>query len=214
LYIQTTTRCNFSCSHCLFGCTEKGSDMSRKTFIAATNLAAEYGQGIDIGGGEPTIHPLFWDFMGIALSHKSHCENIWLATNGSIKDIAIALAEMAKTGVISVRLSRDQFHDKIDNEVIKAFTRSENYQNRKEDDYRSMTTEYLSDRQLIDAGRARKNNLRGREDCVCDECFITPQGKIYSCGCKKESWGTVIKPNIPDNAMFNHCYKYKNNDNW
>jgi MoaA/NifB/PqqE/SkfB family radical SAM enzyme len=181
--------------------------MSRKTFIAAANLAEEYGQAIEIGGGEPTLHPLFWDFMGIALSHKRNCEMIWLATNGSVKHIALALAEMAKQGIISARLSRDQFHDKIDDEVIEAFTKN-SFTPYNTNDSREIS-KHISPQHIINAGRAKRNGIGIRKECPCDVCFITPQGRIYACGCKKESWGTIFKPEIPENAMFdNYCSTY------
>lgn len=204
VYFQITNVCNRKCEHCCFSCSDKGSFMSRKTFIAAAEIADEYGQNIDIGGGEPTLHPLFWDFMGIALSHRRNCESIWLATNGSVKDIALTLADMAKNGTIGVRLSRDQFHRDIDEEVVKAFTRkpdfgsSSSYPN----DQREMTATRIPSINIINAGRAKKNKIGHKDGCPCSECFITPRGRIYACACKKESWGTVFKPEIPQDAVF------------
>lgn len=204
MYFQLTTRCTMGCKHCCFDCTEKGSDMSRKTFIAAANLADEYGQSIEIGGGEPTLHPLFWDFMGIALSHKRNCESIWLATNGSVKDIALALAEMAKNGIVSVRLSQDQFHAKIDDEVVKAFNKSavHKYDGPYPNDFRDIQKRVIPTKDIMNVGRAKKNGIGRKDVCACDECFITPQGRIYACACKKENWGTVFNPKMPNNVIF------------
>ena len=77
MYIQITTRCNMECEHCCMSATAKGEDMSIGTF----KNALEYDEYITIGGGEPTLHPKFWEMMGLALGFG---EYVWLATNGSI----------------------------------------------------------------------------------------------------------------------------------
>jgi molybdenum cofactor biosynthesis enzyme MoaA len=95
--------------------------MSPETFRKAIDIAANYGEEyIVLGGGEPTLHLRFWEFLGLGLS----IGHIWLATNGSITDTAIRLADMAKRGVIGCALSRDIYHDSIDDRVVEAFTKN------------------------------------------------------------------------------------------
>jgi len=69
MYLQITTRCNMHCDHCGFACTNQGEDMSLSTFEQALDIAAD-DSNIDIGGGEPTIHPHFWKMLGLSLATK------------------------------------------------------------------------------------------------------------------------------------------------
>ena len=121
MYLKITSRCNMSCAHCCGNCTAKGVDMSQKTFDAAINLAENYSETISIGGGEPTLHPRFWQFLGQCLGTF---DSVWLATNGSKTKTALQLANMAKKGILGVALSQDTYHDPIDPTVIQAFTKN------------------------------------------------------------------------------------------
>jgi uncharacterized radical SAM superfamily Fe-S cluster-containing enzyme len=49
---------------------------------------------LNVGGGEPTCHPLFWDFISIAKADRNN--RVWLATNGKKEDDARKLAEMVR----------------------------------------------------------------------------------------------------------------------
>jgi len=98
MYIQITTRCNMHCAHCGMSCTAQGEDMSLQTF----RQALEYSEDtVAIGGGEPTIHPLFWQKM---------------------TETALALAGLAKRGIIGCDLSQDDYHEPVDPRVVEAFT--------------------------------------------------------------------------------------------
>ncbi|HEY9073855.1 MAG TPA: radical SAM protein, partial [Desulfobaccales bacterium] len=63
LYVQITKRCNMTCNHCAFSCGAQGPDMSAETFRRVLDLAALEEAPITIGGGEPTLHPGFMDFL-------------------------------------------------------------------------------------------------------------------------------------------------------
>ena len=106
MYIQITTRCNMTCRHCCFACTAKGTDMSRETFHKAIALASEHESGITIGGGEPTLHPLFQEFLMHAVwelaaqSNSNGMPAVFLVTNGTNESISCTLAQLAERGVI------------------------------------------------------------------------------------------------------------------
>lgn len=202
MYIQITTRCNMTCAHCCFDCGPIGKDMSEKNFEAACNFASDYGDTISIGGGEPTLHKQFWKFIGIALSYSDLEEvPIWLATNGSLTKTALALARMAKSGIIQCELSQDDYHDEIEDCVIDAFSKNNTRHERNMPTVRN-TSE--NGRGLIAAGRAVISHEMGllnhdiREDCPCSDLFVTPDGKIWHCGCKTKQYGTIQNPRIPD----------------
>ena len=176
--------------------------MDLKTYKAALMLSANYGESLSIGGGEPTIHPHFWEFLGLALA-EPYIDSIWLATNGKKKDTAIALAGLARRGVIGVDLSQDPFHESIDPAVIAAFTQGKKtgweHSSGSDRDCRGIRDVSYN---VINVGRAKRNQL-GMDDktCVCDDLFIDPDGNLFSCGCKKEQFGTVFKPAIPEEYL-------------
>lgn len=195
MYIQITTRCNMRCAHCCSSCTSRGKDMSPEVFKAAISILRD--DYICIGGGEPTIHPNFWEFMGLAIAE---CEWVWIATNGKETKTAIALAKMAKSGVIGAALSQDQWHDPIDENVVKAFTRGERGYSSDGNDSR----EIRSVSKILKAGRAKKNGIWTEDSCCCEGLMFKPDGNIYYCGCKDApKVGNVFEPFSVDDIQKN-----------
>lgn len=198
MYIQLTTRCNMACAHCCFSATHEGEDMTLETFNAALALAASRGDYLTLGGGEPTVHPKFFEFLGLALANNALYGEmpILVVTNGKRKEMALKLAAMAKQGMLNVDLSRDGYHDPIANEVVVAFTKKQSYSRDSHDhDYRGIRD--TSDN-LMAVGRAVEENLGGEDGCCCEDLLVAPDGTLFSCGCKHTSLGTVYAPEIPD----------------
>jgi len=179
--------------------TAKGEDMSIGTF----KNALEYDEYITIGGGEPTLHPKFWEMMGLALGFG---EYVWLATNGSITKTALALARMAKKGMIGCALSQDVYHDEIDYAVVQAFTKDKKpYYG-----YGQTNEDY---REIRDVTGKEINGGRcgfGEEDnCVCPGLVCKPNGELRACGCDgAPSFGNInTQINIPDDWDQMECYR-------
>lgn len=175
MYLRLTSRCNMSCEHCCYACNAKGEDMSLSTF----RNALEYCEGdyISLGGGEPTLHPLFWQFLCEALGES---EGVWLATNGSQTKIALTLAKLAKSGVVGVALSQDSYHDPIDDCVIEAFQREKRKDYAGYGDSPSDLREIRNvDGNEVNAGRCDF----GRDDCPCSDPIVEPDGTVRGCGC-------------------------------
>ena len=199
MYIQITTKCNMTCSHCCFDCTAQGSNMSHATFSRALAIAKREELPIVIGGGEPTLHPLLSQFIMEAVwelsrvSYDNGFPAIHIITNGSMKDTSISLANLAQAGVISARLSLDDFHESNlqDGEVIKAFQRSNDG-----GDCRGINRVT----NLIKAGRV------GDSECACSEIFVTTRGNVYPCSCKKDKIGNVFDENLPINSGYMSGY--------
>ena len=190
MYIQITNRCNMACEHCGMSCGPAGEDMSMEVFKAAGQLAQDNGHYISLGGGEPTLHPDFWAFIGLSLAYSEE-GYVWLATNGSQTETALKLARMAEKGVIGCALSQDQYHDEIDDRVIEAFA-SDHRPGLRGNDSREIR---CVDGNIVQAGRAAEwGNLEG---CVCDDLFVSPDGKLWACGCQSVQFGTVFEPDIP-----------------
>jgi MoaA/NifB/PqqE/SkfB family radical SAM enzyme len=197
MYIQITTRCNMSCAHCGMNCTNKGEDMSVKTYKnALTHCDGEY---ITIGGGEPTIHPKFWELIGLTLG--SSIEDCFIITNGKKTKTALSLARMAERGVLGCELSQDDFHEEINSRVVRAFEKNEK---RDYTDRRGIrnTTQY---REPINSGRCDW----GIDACICDDLFVMPNGDVRACGCiDAPILGNVnTKIHIPEDWEYNTCYK-------
>ena len=210
MYIQITTKCNMSCRHCAYSCGPRGRDMTREIFIKSLAVCENYGEIVAIGGGEPTIHPQFWEFIGLSLGADTEGPP-WMATNGKITKTALVLARMARKGIIAVDLSLDPWHDKIDERVITAFTKGKKdhyLSGSNSEDYRGIRDITKSrDGVPVAQGRGRKNQyaLGSIPGCVCEDIFINPLGDIFACGCQTRKFGTVDKPEIPDNYERGEC---------
>lgn len=190
MYIQITTRCSMRCSHCCYSCGTAGETMSTKTFLKACRLAWANGENIFLGGGEPTMHPRFWEFIGLALRYNGSDGEVEVGviTNGSRTEDALALARLARRGAIYAGLSSDQWHDPIDERVVKAFTKGPLETGRGNDlrDIRCCEEPYAQ-------GRAKD---WGKEGCCCEEIVVVPDGRLYACGCLTRQLGTVERPAV------------------
>ena len=171
MYIQITTRCNMECAHCCYACTTDGEDMSFRVFKEAIAMDNE---AVAIGGGEPTVHPQFEKFLLYAIAHV---DSVWIATNGKKKALALLLAKLARSGIISAALSQDDYHEPISAEVVQAFQRAT----------RSFTMPNDNDCREIRnvTGKEAKAGrcTWGDDTCCCEDRVITPNGDMYWCGC-------------------------------
>jgi hypothetical protein len=178
--------------------------MTFSTFKAAIALANERGEIISIGGGEPTFHPKFLEFLGYAIVHyngESECP-IWMATNGKLTHIADILANLTEKKVISVELSQDAYHEDIDPRVVRRFEKLHCIRN---------TTK---NQHPIGAGRALKNfgDNCYTGICICGELFIRPSGDIHYCGCADSpKLGSVNgEYDIPSDKDEHKCFRRSN----
>ncbi len=204
MYLKITERCNMSCAHCGSSCSAVGQDMSMKVFKAAVVLDSS----VVIGGGEPTLHRKFWEMLACCIGNPE-IESVWLATNGSRTEDALALAKMAKCGVIGVALSQDPWHDPIDPKVVKAFTRERKFSafdGRSENDFREIRS--VNDDNVINAGRCNF----GQDGCICPEMLVEPSGKVRFCGCEDapiigDVLHGMVDPRYYDLSRDHGCYK-------
>jgi MoaA/NifB/PqqE/SkfB family radical SAM enzyme len=141
--------------------------MTSSTFKKALAFCRNNTDYLSIGGGEPTVHPRFWELLGLALG--ADFEGVWMATNGKITRIALALAGLTAAGeLFRCELSQDEWHDPIDPRVVEAF--------RKNKAVRTTREPYAVGR-AVDIAGARADG------CVCSDFVIRPNGDIHPCGC-------------------------------
>lgn len=169
------------CDHCAFSCTKIGKDMSRKVFMKA--LERFSGHHITLGGGEPTLHPLFMEFFGHAICEA---EGLFMVTNGTNSALSLKLLNFAKQVeryMFDIELSLDCYHEytMVDQDVIRAFDRAK----------RIRTVEG----KVVKTGRAALTGAWDEDDvreCVCDDLVIEPDGEVFSCGCRQHYIGNIM----------------------
>jgi len=175
------------CGHCCYSCGPEGYSMDFNTFKATVKLAVKMNERVALAGGEPTMHPLFWDFLGYAIGMS---DDVFVQTNGKKTTAAIALAKMAKRGVIKAGISRDEWHEPIDPRVYVAFSGSRSINDKRFIRDISHDPRYGPQK----AGRCDW----GVEMCPCSgTSWIDPLGGIHQCGCADAPViGSVDNPNI------------------
>ncbi|QWS69896.1 radical SAM protein [Vibrio phage vB_VpS_PG28] len=171
MYIQITTVCGMTCKHCIFACGTdliRAEHMPRHTFKRCLALANNLGSSVSLGGGEPTDHPKFWEYLGLSLG--ADVEHVWLATNGMNTEIAVALAGLAQgSSKFGVALSQDEWHDPIDPMVRKVFE--------------DKGCEIRTVNRLADHGSAYENGIGDECNCLCGGALVRPNGNLYPCAC-------------------------------
>ena len=175
--------------------------------------AIDFAESIDnysiaIGGGEPTLHPQFFDILKRSLQVF---DNVWLATNGSQTEIMYRLANIIddvdydsfecectpedleeygcecdhdyieSNGNLAVALSQDIFHSAIDNNIIELWKRRASVHGHSHFEIRNTYSSYNS---IAGQGRAKKNGYDGKH-CVCSDIIIKSDGKVRLCGCTR-----------------------------
>jgi hypothetical protein len=180
--------------------TAVGMDMDRRVFLEAMKLAQSNCDCVTIGGGEPTVHPLLFDFIGIGLAYSDY-QQIHIITNGKCSDAAYRLAKMARSGIIGAELSQDRWHDPINPRVVEAFTQGKDKYGLDARDLRGIRTVTS----ILPVGRALDNGMATEQGCACDELFVSPDGKLWSCGHQELQFGTVFEPEINQDFEWGTC---------
>lgn len=178
-YIQITTRCNMSCDHCCFSCGKHGDDMTRETWKKAIEFTTDRGDTITIGGGEPTMHKHFREFLLDAIAESDSDLVPFMVTNGKTK-YADLLYKLTKAEVIRCELSQDEWHDPIDFDIVEKFESlkcirdvSNNGTSGAKPKGRALETNVYEENPRIYPG----------SDCVCPGWMIDPKGGVHACGC-------------------------------
>lgn len=191
MYLQITTKCNMHCAHCCYSCGKNGKHGDIYVLHQGIEFASSYGEEcIAIGGGEPTLHPRFFDILRYCLTQFPY---VWMATNGSrtarmrrLHDILLeqdfdneddCISPDLLESELTVALSQDPWHDPIDRWVVDEWRRQVN-RNKYNFEVRDVS------RSVIAVGRAKRTGAGWVEDdCVCSDIIIKPNGDLRLCGC-------------------------------
>ncbi len=82
LYFAMTNHCNRACPWCSTCSSPRGDTwLSLDQYVSG--FPADGTFQVQLEGGEPTLHPQFWDFVRIAREHP-RCDHLVLCTNGVV----------------------------------------------------------------------------------------------------------------------------------
>jgi hypothetical protein len=99
MLIQITQRCLEGCSHCFIDAAPDRQDMTEEVFEGVLNFLTP-ARGILVSGGEPTLHPHFFEWVSRIVGLK---KKVFLLSNGSFVDDTKKLnevKELQKKGVL------------------------------------------------------------------------------------------------------------------
>ena len=102
---ELTYGCNLACVHCLSSSGRRDPDelSTSELFAVVDELAAMQVFYVNIGGGEPTLRPDFWDLLDYCVASKV---GVKFSTNGS-RITPAAAARIAATDYVDVQISLD-----------------------------------------------------------------------------------------------------------
>jgi hypothetical protein len=179
--------------------------MAQENFTKALSLCGEDNFNmLTIGGGEPTLHKNCMDYVWQAVRHMLSASegqgmsSVGIVTNGSVEKRALELAQMAKMGLISARLSYDRFHDldMVSERVHQAFKVPQDMYGERKGNENDARVINQMDYFIMPHGRALDNEIynhpyQKKDSCCCDGVFITPDGKVWQCGCRQKQIGDL-----------------------
>lgn len=215
--------------------------MTEHTLLAALDLCEELGEEyISFGGGEPTIHPEFFPFLRTAMIRYDF--SVWLASNGSMKDVMLRLA----------RIMHDEDYESFEYEMdddgneIWSYDKEQQIISPTRENQLSvdLSTDYWHDYDMVDhvvrdmwereagrhgyssfslrdvsrngairAGRAEETGVYSVEGkCVCADLIIEPDGAIRACGCSDAPQFGTVFNPEIPDYWQSDCHKEQNDD--
>ena len=112
LFFEITNRCNLHCRHCGSNCSTNGQSLTLENIEAALKSVSHEKPMICVIGGEPLLHPEFFEIAGCV---RSMGFSWGITTNATLIDEAAASKlRMAGMGTVSISLDgMEQSHDSL-----------------------------------------------------------------------------------------------------
>jgi len=181
-----------ACDHCCFECSpRKGEHTNPQTVEDTLQFIHEQARCsgelyMTLGGGEPTLHPQFFEVLPRLLADRDIYLHI--VTNGKNKARAMRFIDFQESydygDRLIVRMSSDPYHDTPDYGVFSYYR----------DKKRLNVANYISP---IGRGKSSvfsqfRHPWRKEDVCPCEAFpFIDPSGRLFACGCKDLVLGDV-----------------------
>lgn len=192
LTLEVTRRCNMNCAHCLRG-DAQDLDMSKEIVDRVLEDIESIGS-VFFTGGEPSLNiPIMDYFFEKAIQKGITIGGFGLVTNGkeNQRDLVCFIAEhisdVDEMDYCYVAMSRDQYHDTVNRNLLKAFSF---YADDKEKDFGNKR-KMLAEGRAQNIGNARpvselanELNIEKWENtlCVQDMLYISANGNVLA-GC-------------------------------
>lgn len=232
MYLQITTKCNMRCEHCCYSCTQYGRHGFLYQIIDNIAFAREWTDSISIGGGEPTLHPDFFEILNYCLNDFDY---VWMATNGSQTETMHRLANIINGQDFESFEREDYCECETEEEREDCYCEPSEliYQEDKlsvalsQDYYHDEIDQRIIDlwrrsahihershfeirdvsQHVIEEGRAKKTGAGLEQGCVCASIIIKPTGKLRLCGCSNSPVIGHVSTGIEE-----HWYNIINNN--
>jgi organic radical activating enzyme len=161
MIIDITSRCNGGCAHCMSRCTDEGIDMSRQVFEDSVKFVKKLGaRVINIGGGEPTIHPEFIPFIEY-IRDELRGYVITVCSNGTfVRNLEIYSAIKSLKPIIQITYNKDLYKTDLTDDEIKKLS-----------EIGFVELNEPSRERLVAYGRALDNNLETSTTRISPFCF-------------------------------------------
>jgi putative metalloenzyme radical SAM/SPASM domain maturase len=109
IYVEPTTRCNFTCKYCVRQTPGSGidiGDLALETFQALLPATPELEAMVFTGIGEPLLHPQIDQFVHLAKQHLPNNAWVGIQTNGSLLNQPLA-ERLINAGLDRICVSMD-----------------------------------------------------------------------------------------------------------
>jgi hypothetical protein len=171
--------------------------MSLEVFREALEMGDEF---VTLGGGEPTMHPLFEQFLLEAIA-KVGAYGLLVITNGKNERRGRMLMELGAKKVCSVELSQDDYHEPIDPEFVDEWKTKLGPRS-----IRNTT----DGREPVGVGRAvTELDIEPSTYCMCDDLIIKPNGDLKLCGCEDSPIVGDVFGGIQVECQAGECYRHQ-----
>jgi MoaA/NifB/PqqE/SkfB family radical SAM enzyme len=213
MYLQITTKCNMTCAHCGFSCGKNVKHGELSVIEMGIEFCSKMNdESISIGGGEPTLHPKFFQILKRCMFNFNF---VWLATNGSQTEKMYRLhnimdnfdyenftcnhpEECEENGYCNCNDFNYGIIENPDGKLSVALSQDYFHSpidprivdlwtkmaNRHNGNGYEIRNVTNSNNGIIGQGRAKKNKYNGK-GCICSDLIIKPDGKIRLCGCTR-----------------------------
>lgn len=210
MYVQVTEKCNHHCAHCCYSCTMEGKHATKEVWQQMIRFASEYNnEFISIGGGEPTLHPDFFEILEWSLDDFRY---VWMASNGSQTKIMRRLHDIMQGEdydecdclerhgeemyeeygcLCHEKYDTDTIHMRHDDQLSVALSQDifhDEINQQIVDLWKNMKYEIRNVSDSHDGvaaqGRAKETGSGWSDHCVCSTWILKINGDIRLCGCE------------------------------